>query len=129
MRHSQLTSWLLMHEKHGEAHNILYCFQNPPNQQDLSFRSELAGVEYFYTRWNIRKLLLLSTGSSSVTSIVRTACDRDDARLRFVAPTDRCLEARLYMLLNSSTEAIDSVVRFATNTMPTSFSRTGSFGA
>lgn len=38
-----------MLEGHEEAtrHNILYCFQNPPNQQDLSSRSELADVEYF----------------------------------------------------------------------------------
>ena len=109
--------------------NALYCFRNPPNQQDLSFRLELAGIHNVYTKCICNSSLLLSAGSSNTTSIVRTACDLDEARFRFVAPTDRCLEARLYMLSNSSTEAIGSVVRFATNTMPTSFSRTGNFGA
>jgi len=35
------------------------------------------------------------TGSNIVASIVSIACERDDARFRFVAPTDRCLFAVL----------------------------------
>jgi hypothetical protein len=34
-------------------------------------------------------------GSNMVTSIVRTACDRDEARFKLVAPTDRCFVAAL----------------------------------
>jgi hypothetical protein len=39
--------------------------------------------------------LLFSTGSIILASIVRTACEREDARFRFVAPTERCFVARL----------------------------------
>ena len=84
-------------------------------------------------------------GSSIVTSIVRTACDRDEARFKLVAPTDRCFVAaleririresehnffpHLYKLSNSSTAVMGIRVRLATKTMPLSFSRTGSLGA
>jgi len=80
-----------------------------------------------------------------VTSIVRTACDRDEARFKLVAPTDRCFVAaleririgeaahekvpHLYKLSNSSTAEMGILVRLATKTMPLSFSRTGSLGA
>lgn len=40
-------------------------------------------------------LLVFATGSTIVTSMVRIACERDEARFRFVDPTDRCLFAML----------------------------------
>jgi hypothetical protein len=68
-----------------------------------------------------------------VTSMVKTACERDDAWFRLVDPTERCFVARLrdvhehrqrggidrtheYNVSNSSTEEMSSVLRFATNT-------------
>ena len=40
-------------------------------------------------------VLMFAMGSNMVTSIVRTACDLDEARFKLVAPTDRCFVAAL----------------------------------
>ena len=42
-----------------------------------------------------RSVLVFLTGSTILTSIVRTACDLEEARLRLVAPTERFLVASL----------------------------------
>jgi hypothetical protein len=77
--------------------------------------------------------------------MVRMACDRELWLFRFVAPTERCLFARLVTVqwleskspvgthekwaLNAPMLSMGSTDKFATNTWPESFSRTGSFGA
>jgi hypothetical protein len=78
-------------------------------------------------------------------SRVKIACERDDARLRFVEPTDLFLLATLptaldpgsddigdayeYIELKPEAEDISTEDRFATKTCPEPSSRTGSFGA
>ena len=90
-------------------------------------------------------VLRSSSGSVSVTVTVRIACERDEARLRFVAATERDFIARLvlfqytsecmipvtylYIFSNSAKGSTGRDVRFATKTWPTSFSRTGNLGA
>jgi hypothetical protein len=48
-----------------------------------------------------------------VTSIVRTACDRDEARFKLVAPTDRCFVAALERVRTSKAghERVSSLVQ------------------
>lgn len=43
----------------------------------------------------IADILVLETGSIIVATIVKTAWDREEARFRLVAPTDRCFVASL----------------------------------
>ena len=40
-------------------------------------------------------VLILATGSTMLASIVKIAWEREEARLRFVAPTERCFVAAL----------------------------------
>ena len=58
-------------------------------------------------------VLMLAMGSTMVTSIVRTACDLDEARFKLVAPTDRCFVAALeYISVDEgANERISSLVQ------------------
>lgn len=58
-----------------------------------------------------RNLLVFAIGSNIVTSMVRTACDRDEAWFKLVEPTDRCLVAALLCVSEwYKTIKIDSLV-------------------
>ena len=55
-------------------------------------------AEIEFRRWKPEKqmdVLILATGSTMLASIVKMAWEREEARLRLVAPTERCLVAAL----------------------------------
>ena len=129
----------------GKGHHVLYYSQNPQDQPNSSFQSKLAVMsDKAHTTNNLHRLLSCRV---SLTSKVKIACDRDDALLRRVDPTERCLfailiantgqaqtgqipdYAHVYNLLNWLTSWIGTDDRFATKTWPASFSLTGNLGA
>lgn len=83
-----LTAAKLMRKRH----HILYYSQSPRDRPNSSFQLKLVTSTTTRTTENLDQLL---SSRVSLTSKVKIACERDDALLRRVDPTERCLFAIL----------------------------------
>lgn len=74
-------------------HHILYYSQSPQDRPVSSFQLKLAvALTTIRATENLDRLL---SSRVSLTSKVKIACEREDALLRRVDPTERCLFAIL----------------------------------